>query len=395
MTSHNLGKAYENLAAWDDARQAFEATLAISREIGYRRGEAYALRGLAGVRNAQGDAAGALNLLALAEPLQRQTQDTRLKAQIQLQRGLALQLMKRPAESLVVLNEALDVFKSADSQAELAATYRALAATLADLGDWRRAYERQADFKALSDRLLQRQLDQRFATLKVAFDSEAKDKENQLLLREREAAEAALDQARKASRLQVAVIALAALLTLLLAWMALRMRRASQRMRLLAMTDELTGLPNRRAVLARLDAQLGRAEGSGCAVLIADLDDFKSINDRLGHAIGDEVLRAVGAVLTEAVREPVIAGRLGGEEFLVVLPETGIEAARQAAERIRQLVGAIDTSRWFDDRRLTVSIGVTAARSAQDTQGDLLHRADAALYQAKRDGRDQVVVATQ
>ena len=391
VTWHNLGRANENLGAWDDARQAFESSLGLCREINYLRGEAHALRGLASVRNALGDADGAMTLLVQADALQRQTPDTRLRAQILLQRGIALRMLKRASESLAVLNEALAIFKSADSQAELVETYRALAKTHAELGDWRAAYERQIDFKASSDRLLQRQLDQRFATLKVEFDSESKDKEYQLVLRERDAVQNALLHAREASRLQVTVIVLAGLLTLLLALTAWRMRRATARMHTLAMTDELTGLPNRRAVLARLRALLERPDAPRCALMIADLDHFKPINDRHGHAVGDEVLRAVGALLTEAVREPVFVGRLGGEEFLVVLPETDLGSARQAAERIREQVSAIDTGRWLPGQGLTVSLGVTVSRPAGDTESHMLRRADAALYEAKHSGRNRVV----
>jgi len=391
VTSHNLGRANENLGDWDEARQAFEASLALSREINYRRGEAYALRGLASVRNARGDAPGAVVLLNLADAAQKLTPDARLRAQIQLQRGIALRQLKRPVDSLAALNEALAIFKSADSQAELVATYRALAETQVALGDWHAAYERQADFSANSEKLLKRQLDQRFATLKVEFDTAAKDKENMLLLREKSAAEDALAQAHRASNLQVAVIVLAALLAAALALLAVRMRLATQHMGRLAMTDELTGLPNRRAVLSRLRTLLD--ESRACAVLIADLDHFKPINDRLGHAAGDEVLRAVGAALTEAVREPVFVGRLGGEEFLVVLPETDLESARQAAERIRESVGSIDTGAWFADRALTVSLGVTTSQSGGDTLSAMLGRADEALYEAKHAGRNRVVTA--
>jgi len=391
ITWHNLGRAHENLGAWEEARKAFEATLGLCRELDYPRGEAHALRGLASVRNALGDASGAMALLAQADALQRQTPDARLRAQIQLQRGIALRLLKRPGDSLVALGEALSMFNSADSQHEMVETYRALSQTQADLGDWRAAYERQIDFKAASDKLLERQLDQRFASLKVAFDTAAKEKENQLLLRERDAVGIALENERRAGRLQVAVIVLAGLLTLALTLMAWRMRRATVRMHTLAMTDDLTGLPNRRAVLARLRRLLDQVGAAPCAVMIADLDNFKPINDAHGHAIGDDVLRAVGAVLAECVREPVFVGRLGGEEFMIVLPESDLESARQAAERIRETVGAIDTTRWFSDRGLSVSIGVTASRPGGDSERDMLSRADAALYEAKREGRNRVV----
>jgi len=390
VTWHNLGRASENLGAWDDARKAFEGSLGLCREINYRRGEAHALRGLASVRNALGDASGAMALLDQADALQRQIPDTRLRAQILLQRGIALRLLKRPAESLAALSEGLTIFRGADSRQEMVESYRELSRVQADLGDWRAAYEYHREFKANSDRLLQRQLDQRFASLKVAFDTDAKEQENRLLERQRDAVESALASARALSSRLVQVTLLAGLLTLILGVMAWRMRRATARMRMLAMTDELTGLPNRRAVLTRLRALLAGPNAPNCALMIADLDHFKPINDSHGHAVGDEVLRAVGKVLTEAVRDPVFVGRLGGEEFLIVLPQADLESARVAAERIREQVGTIDTSRWFPGAGLAVSLGVTVSRSG-DTEGSVLRRADAALYEAKHSGRNRVV----
>ncbi|HJW10239.1 MAG TPA: tetratricopeptide repeat-containing diguanylate cyclase [Albitalea sp.] len=389
VTLHNLGRALENLGQWDAAQRAFESTLALSRELAYPRGEAYALRGLASVRNARGAPVEALALLDQSNALQQRSADERLRAQVLLQRGMALRALHRPAEALRALNEALEVFRKADSPAELASTHGELAATLADTGDWRAAFEQQARFKAVSDELLHRQLDQRFATLKVEFDSAAKDKENQLLQREKAATELALEQARKAGRLRAVVIALAALLMAGLALQLWRHRRTSLRMQDLAMTDELTGLPNRRHVLGRLNHLL--ADGTACALLIVDLDHFKAVNDECGHLVGDEILRVVAGVLRDSGREPVELGRLGGEEFVVVLPTAGLDMAMTVAERLRAQVAALDVSRWLSDRRITISLGVTVS-VAGEAMSALLRRADEALFEAKRNGRNRAVV---
>src|SRR5690606_1259311 len=118
-------------------------------------------------------------------------------------------------------------------------------------------------------------------------------------------------------------------------------RRSTRRMRKLALTDELTAVPNRRAVLGRLAQEL--APGTErCSILVLDIDHFKLINDRYGHPIGDEVLKAVAAQLRGAAREPAFVGRLGGEEFLIVLPRAGLAEAWQAAERFREQVMSID-----------------------------------------------------
>jgi two-component system cell cycle response regulator len=161
-------------------------------------------------------------------------------------------------------------------------------------------------------------------------------------------------------------------------------------MRTLAMTDELTGVPNRRALLTRLAPLLEATNARTHTMLIIDIDHFKSINDQFGHPEGDEALKLVAAGLRGEVREPAFIGRLGGEEFAVVVPDSDVEAGRQLAERFRESVMKIDTRRWLADRRLTVSIGLTVSKATSDTPSHMLQRADAALYEAKRAGRNCV-----
>ena len=121
------------------------------------------------------------------------------------------------------------------------------------MGNWRDAYDDLSLAQQTADRLFHNQIDERFATLRVEFDTAAKEKENVLLLRENEANQEALEQGRRARRLQAAVIALTVVLAALLATLAVHQWRTTRRMHALAMTDELTGVPNRRAVLGRLE----------------------------------------------------------------------------------------------------------------------------------------------
>lgn len=389
VTLHNLGRAHENLQEWDAARANFSASLELCRQIDYVRGEAYALRGLASVANAQGNPNAAIALLDRATEGQQHTPDSRLLAQIQLARGIALHQLHRLKESAAALEQALAVFRQADSVGELAPTYDELAAVEADLGDWRSAFDYRTLAQSMTTRLLRNQLDQRFATLKVEFDTAAREQENELLTRENEANQKALAQQLRASKLRTTVVVLAVLLLAVLAWLAVHQRRTALRLRALAMTDELTGVPNRRAVLALL-AQLLRRSATATSILIMDIDHFKSINDRHGHLIGDETLRAITANLREAVTEPAVFGRLGGEEFAVVLPATGLDQAMALAERLRERVLRIDLSRWLGERRITVSIGVATSVPMRDSISIMLRRADAALYAAKDAGRNCV-----
>ncbi len=393
VTQYNLGRSLENLGEWDAAQQSFDDVLNLSRELSFARGIAYALRGQAAVQNARQQPQAALALLDQASEVQKTVPDARLHAQIQLQRGIALRLLHRLAESAAALQDALKVFGGGESLAEQAATHGALAQTLAEQGDWRGAFEQQSRFKAATDQVLTRQLDERFATLKVEYDNAARDREMALLQQSQQVTEHALAQERLAGRLLSAVIVLAGVLLVVLGVLLWRHRRTSAAMRGLAMTDELTGLPNRRAALTELEAQMARAEPD-CAVLLADIDLFKAINDNHGHLMGDQILRAVAeavrAIGGDAKGSGACLARFGGEEFVAVLPKVSFDDALLAAERFRARVAALDVSRHTPGRSVTISIGVTRL-VAGDTLSSLLRRADEALYAAKDGGRNRVV----
>ncbi|GAA1633635.1 diguanylate cyclase [Catellatospora bangladeshensis] len=160
----------------------------------------------------------------------------------------------------------------------------------------------------------------------------------------------------------------------------------------LATTDALTGLHNRRAFRTSLARDLARAErgGDALALLIMDLDHFKAINDEYGHLGGDAVLRHVGAVLQRELRADDVAARLGGEEFGVLLPGAGHEAAMAIAERLRQAIARMATVYQERSVAVTASFGVVAYPEHGRTAGELVERADGALYDAKRAGRNRV-----
>ena len=144
-----------------------------------------------------------------------------------------------------------------------------------------------------------------------------------------------------------------------------------------------------------LDSQLQRSRRSNepFAVLMIDIDRFKSINDRYGHAVGDSALKGVATLLRVDLREVDRVGRFGGEEFVVMLPGSKLEQAQGVAERLRDAVGRKDLAGVVPPIRLSISIGV-AEWIAEDVESSgLLIRADAALYLAKRSGRDRVVIA--
>jgi len=163
-----------------------------------------------------------------------------------------------------------------------------------------------------------------------------------------------------------------------------------------AQTDALTNLANRRALDERLDVEVEHARrlGTNLGFVIADIDNFKSINDRYGHQTGDDVLRAVARVFADAVRELDLPGRYGGEEIGVVLPGTNLNGSRNTAERIRKLVDELElTTPAGEPIRVTASFGA-ACFPTHGSVEELVAAADGSLYEAKRAGKNRVVTAT-
>jgi len=164
----------------------------------------------------------------------------------------------------------------------------------------------------------------------------------------------------------------------------------------LAVTDQLTGLHNRRYMTGQLEALMRRAVQGGdpVALMVIDIDHFKKVNDSFGHDVGDEVLREFAVRLASNVRAVDLPVRHGGEEFVVVMPDTDVEDARRIAERIRLHVAGAPFSVQGGEQQLgvTISIGVAATSGAQDTSNALIKRADEAVYEAKSRGRNRVFV---
>jgi diguanylate cyclase (GGDEF)-like protein len=186
---------------------------------------------------------------------------------------------------------------------------------------------------------------------------------------------------------------------LVLSVLVLRAQRAAIRqrdeMRRLAATDALTGVANRRRLVEAGGHEVARIKryGGDCSVLMVDIDHFKRINDSWGHLTGDHAIQALAAAMVASVRDQDMVGRLGGEEFAALLPETDLDGARAIAERLRAAVeGAVAvTAEDGTPVRFTVSIGVAELVSSDASFEGMLNRADKALYRAKGGGRNRVI----
>lgn len=161
----------------------------------------------------------------------------------------------------------------------------------------------------------------------------------------------------------------------------------------LSSTDSLTGLLNRRGFRQFADRELLRAErtGNSFSMALADIDFFKSINDRYGHAAGDEVLKTIAGIIKRNLRETDLVARWGGEEFLILLTDTTVDTAAGILERLRAKIEQTSFSFLESGKRLTLSFGLTVFMAGKSLE-TLIEEADAALYEAKRTGRNRVVI---
>ncbi len=174
----------------------------------------------------------------------------------------------------------------------------------------------------------------------------------------------------------------------------LKLKEAYRRIEELAELDELTGSFNRRCIMRMLEEQIVHAQRTEtpCAVALIDLDWFKRINDSHGHPIGDEVLRTFAITVFANIRDTDRFGRYGGEEFLLVLPDTPVDRAAEILDRLREIIADLDWSAFSADMRVTISAGVATLRP-DEISDTLLARADSALYAAKAQGRNRITTA--
>jgi diguanylate cyclase (GGDEF)-like protein len=215
-----------------------------------------------------------------------------------------------------------------------------------------------------------------------------------------DAAEAGKAHARRVTFLLflATLAALVAVVWKLVAGLQRRLAAAEERIRDMAITDELTGLRNRRHIMQRLAEESSRSRRTGrpLSILIFDVDHFKRVNDEHGHDAGDAVLRSVSAMAVRALRTTDLVARYGGEEFLVLLPETDSAGAALIAERIRSWIETMRVELEGLEIAVTASFGAATFDPAVAGDGEseaLVKRADAALYRAKAAGRNQIVWA--
>ena len=303
-----------------------------------------------------------------------------------------LEALNRPGEALRHLDEAEPIFTREHNLRFLARVHETRARVLERQGHIQSALTSLKTYVETRQALELRLREQRSLQMRFEFDLARKELENQTLRSQQQLQAEKLKQLQERRYWQYLVVAL---LLVVMGTLVVHQRGRTRKMQRLAMTDELTGIHNRRQIQAkgRKWFTQAREEGNPLCVLLLDVDHFKKVNDQLGHHVGDRVLTAVAQCIEEQLRSLDRVGRNGGEEFLVLLPDTLLNEAVEVAERIRLAVARLEIEGVPADHPIRISIGCAQYKPEDDNLGELVRRADEAMYEAKLAGRNRVVKA--
>ncbi len=315
-------------------------------------------------------------------------------ARARLRRAAVLRRVGRTDEALADLDAAKAHFIRGDNLRYMVRLQEEYADVHAERGDWRKAYLAGRELRTAQARIDKRLREEQTTNLRIQFDTSRKEQENLALQIENAHRGEALRAAERVRDLQRLVNFFAFALLAVLAAIAWHQLHRYRRMRALAMTDELTGLPNRRHILSYLAEKIEDCVQTRrpLSVIAFDIDMFKQVNDQHGHNGGDQVLKMVAKVVADSLRQDDRVGRVGGEEFLLVLPATDLGVANEIAERLRLSVSAARIEGLPDSGPVTISLGVSQMSEGESATA-VMKSADEALYLAKRSGRNQVVTA--
>ena len=379
----NIGVVYQRLKDITKAKLYIQKSMALLNALEDPVGEAFGNYRLGMLAGEIGQWSESLSYQDKALPVLTRSGDATMIFNVQRARAKAFAFLDRRRDSLDALARANAIRSGIDSS-WIEVTYLSAAAEVySRLGDYEKAYRHQALLRDSEQRSFKESRDKEATEMQTRFEVTQKEAENALLR--------AHERESEARRLAL-VLAVILLLILLggLSWFLFRQGQQKRRFASLAMRDDLTALPNRRSIIEFTQTQLRamRSDNQTLCVALVDIDHFKAINDECGHAVGDAVLAAFAFVCAQQLRSVDRLGRYGGEEFMLVMPGSGVEQIPQVFARLRATVQKIAVEGLPADRHITFSMGATTASMADDLD-KLTKRADDALYRAKHGGRDR------
>jgi diguanylate cyclase (GGDEF)-like protein len=350
---------------------------------------------MAGVLNDLHRYPEALDSLQKAETDFAAAGDNSFAGTIAYDRGRAMAGQGRRRDALDQFDRAGTAFEASGNQRYLERLHESKAQTLEAAGQTQASLEEYKHYLATHEEVMRQRTDQQAQMLREQFDTDRAKLENARLKAEQALKEREVESLQKARRWQQLAMGLLALVLGMLSVLVVRQLARLRVWKRMASVDALTGVPNLRGVeaFANRAMRAARTNLEPLAVLAIDVDRFKSINDNHGHAAGDRVLQQIARACDEAMRDGDLLGRIGGEEFLAVLPGTKLDHALDVAERLRSRVAALDLADVPTGVSATISIGASEMLPEDTDFDSLKQRADEAMYRAKEAGRNRVVSA--
>jgi len=386
---YNLGRRYEAVKDFTSALESYQASLKIHQELKNTTSEAVLEKALGGLYNLKHQPQKALGFLKKSLQVFEQKGVVKSISQVHIEMAIAYRELKQYTLATQELKKAEAYFgaqASLTQKRDLAEQQNLL---FKDQGVWQEAYKKLKEFKELSDEISEKQKGEQLLRQQLNFETNALRKDNELK-------EQRLQDSNRIRSLQLVAMFLGALLGFASCVFLIRQVKLARRMKVLAHTDELTKIANRRHVLTYGEELLTqcREHNLPFSVLLLDIDFFKKVNDTFGHAIGDIVLSKTAQICASALRKGDCIGRFGGEEFLVVLPGSSAKEAAEVAERICTKVAVANLSDIHPELRVTISVGAASDLTAAASLEELTAAADEALYHVKHNGRNGVKVVS-
>jgi diguanylate cyclase (GGDEF)-like protein len=386
LASHyyNIGVAYQRVSDHVQARQHLEKSLGIARESRESHTLAHVHYRLGVIAADEKNPAAALAHLDEALPAFVRAEKATMLFMTHMARARVLAALGQRTESLAAVASAEPLARRIASPKRDVQFHEGSARVYAALGDYGRAYESMLALRSADRGIIAASHARTLAEQQARFDTRQRDTENALLRLESH-------EADTRRFLFALALSLTVMLVLLLSFYVVRQTRQNRRFANLAMRDDLTGLPNRRSILEFAENKFRgrRAADKGFCLALLDLDHFKDVNDKFGHSVGDAVLAEFAKATLKHMRAGDRLGRFGGEEFMLVMPESDCAQIQGVFDRLREGVSSIALPGNGPHPPITFSLGATEARDDDRILDAVIKRADEALYRAKNSGRDR------
>jgi len=397
-TVYGLGRAYKNSGDLDKGKDLLLDSITIARKVNDHQGVAYGKKELASLYSKIGNKdmaeffyLRAIESFKISNNISSMADGTISVASISLDQ-------KDTDKAHRYLDQAEQIIDSKNMLSHLLRLKYYRGKAYEQQGKYELAYKAMMASYPQRLQMLKQQYSEKFEQLESQFELNKLDAENKLLEKENQLNTGNLEAERKRNQFLNLIIVMFIIICLLLVFILIRARQSRLKFQRLSQTDDLTGLSNRGKAVQLLDAQIevAKKQKTELSVAVLDLDYFKQINDRFGHAIGDLVLIEFAMLCKASLRGADIVGRIGGEEFLIGLPQTSVTDASTLLDKLRikihDIANVINQTVDTDNQRLgvSVSIGVTGFQPGDNSE-NMIGRADKALYKAKNAGRDQVI----